>query len=190
MNWNSHYNVEGKHAFLSPSSYRWLDYDDNRIRHLYDSYYAKIRGTELHDFAKKAIELGIRLPDNGETLSLYVNDAIDMGLRPEQVLYYSELCFGTADAIGIFDGVLHVHDLKNGVVKASYKQTLIYAALFFLEYGPYLGIHAETTPVELRIYQAREVQITTPPVEEVLSAMTNIIRIDTLLREIRFEKGV
>ena len=68
---------------------------------------------------------------------MYVNDAIGFRMRPEQPLFYSENCFGTADAISFDEKkkYLRIHDLKTGVGKVKLDQLLIYASLFCLEYN-------------------------------------------------------
>lgn len=153
MNFNKHYNLEGRHAFLSPSSYAWIRYDVEKLAERWVTSVAAKRGTELHDLAQRLITLGVKLPKTKTTLNMYVNDVIGHRMTPEQVLYYSENCFGTADAIGLKTGgdriLLRIFDLKTGITKASVDQLLVYAALFCHEYG--------FTPFELdydlRIYQ-------------------------------------
>jgi hypothetical protein len=73
------------------------------------------RGTELHDLAHQLIRLGVKLPKTPTTLNLYVNDALGYRMTPEQVLYFSENCFGTADAISFRRNKLRIHDLKTGI---------------------------------------------------------------------------
>lgn len=51
---------------------------------------------------------------------MYVNDAIGYKMTPEQTLFYSENCFGTADSISYRSGLLRIHDLKTGVIPASH----------------------------------------------------------------------
>lgn len=63
-------------------------------------------------------------------MNMYVNDAISFRMVPEQILFYSENCFGTADTIVFRNGTLRIHDLKTGVVPAHMEQLEIYAALF------------------------------------------------------------
>ena len=132
MNFNTHSDLEGMHAFLGASKYSWINYDEEKLAESYRNVLAKKKGTELHDFACRAIQLGIKLPKNNNTLNMYVNDAIGYKMVPEQVLYYSPNCFGTADTISFKKKLLRIHDLKTGVTKASMKQLEIYAALFFL----------------------------------------------------------
>ena len=99
MNFNKHSMYEGQHAFLGASKYHWINYDEDKLISSYTTALARQKGTELHDFAAKCIKLGQRLPKSRKTLNMYVNDAIGFKMKPEQVLYYSDNCFGTADAI-------------------------------------------------------------------------------------------
>ena len=149
MNFNDHSHLAGKYAFLSPSSYHWLNYDDHKLEARFISAMAARRGTELHLFAQEAIRLGIKLPKTPTTLNLYVNDAIGYRMRCEVPLFYSYNCFGHCDAISFRRNKLRISDLKNGITPASHKQLEVYAALFCLEYlvSPY------DIEIELRIYQ-------------------------------------
>ena len=49
---------------------------------------------------------------------------------PEQVLYYSDNCFGTTDTISFKAKLLRIHDLKNGDTPANMKQLKVYTSLF------------------------------------------------------------
>lgn len=184
MEFNKHPNLEGKHAYLSPSNYHWLNYDDEKFDRVFRNQLAKERGVKLHDLACQCIKLGVRLPDNGETLSLYVNHAIDFGMMPEQVLYYSENCFGTADTIGYIPGLLRIHDLKTGEHKAYMHQLEIYSAIYFLEYEPF-GIHLGNTDIILRIYQSNNYWEHTPDKGVIKSIMDNIIAKDQRIRMLK-----
>jgi hypothetical protein len=158
MNFNTHLPLDGQHAFLSPSKYHWLGYDEERMFIAYERYNAVTRGTVLHDFAKRCIELGQKLPKSRKSLNSFVNDAIGFRLTPEQVLYYSPICFGTTDAIGFHNGLLRIHDLKTGITPASVKQLEIYAALFCLEYR----MDPKNISMELRLYQLDEIVVDIP----------------------------
>ena len=184
MNWNAHSNLEGLHAFLGASKYSWLNYDEPHLVEAYTRSQAAKRGTVLHDFAKRCIMLGQKLPRSKKTLNSYVNDAIGYRMRPEQILYFSENCFGTADAISFRDGLLRVHDLKTGVVPAHIEQLEIYAALFCLEY------HHRPADIsfELRIYQNDEILVHNPEVDEIAPIMDRIVTFDNILREIQKEE--
>lgn len=184
MNFNTYSDLAGKHAFLSPSSYHWLNYDDEKLDHKYISHLAAQKGTRLHALAHDLIREGIKLPDNGTTLSSYVNDAIGYRLTPEQPLYYSANCFGTPDAIGFKDNLLRIHDLKTGVNEASMQQLMVYAALFCLEYN-YTAFELK---IELRIYQNDAVAIYEPEIDETVHVIEKIVyfnkRIDTMRSEV------
>ena len=134
MNFVKHSNLEGQHAFLGASKYHWINYDETKVAELYSKFLATQKGTILHDFAAQCIRLGQKLPRSQKTLNMYVNDAVGFKMTPEQILYYSENCFGTADAIAFRNGLLRIHDLKTGVIPAHMEQLEIYAALFCLEY--------------------------------------------------------
>lgn len=129
MQWNDHSRLTGQHAFLGASKYHWLNYDAQRLADAYLSFQAKEKGTRLHAFAAECITLRQKLPKSKKTLNAYVNDAIGFRMIPEMVLYYSENCFGTADAISFNDDLLRIHDLKTGAVPAHMEQLFIYAAL-------------------------------------------------------------
>ena len=98
MNFNKHSNLEGQHAFLGASKFHWIRYDEEKIVESYSKFLATLKGTELHEFAAQCIRLGQKLPKQQKTLNMYVNDAIGFKMIPEQPLYYSDNCFGTADA--------------------------------------------------------------------------------------------
>ena len=149
MNFNNHSNFEGQHAFLGASKYHWINYDDDKLAATYANFLATQKGTILHEFAAQCIRLGQKLPRSEKTLNMYVNDAIGFKMTPEQILFYSENCFGTADSILFRNNVLRIHDLKTGAIPAHMEQLEIYAALFCLEYKVTPG----EIDMELRIYQ-------------------------------------
>lgn len=162
---NKHPKLEGSHAFLSPSNYHWLNYTQEKLLERLRTTEAAARGTSLHELAAHAIREGILFDENQENamLALYVNDAIRLGLVPEQTLFYSLNCYGTADTMGFeeypegseFAGFLRINDYKSGVAPTSEKQLYIYAGIFCLEYGfrPY------DIEGELSIYQEPEVRV-------------------------------
>jgi len=183
MIFNEHKSLEGQHAFLSASQYHWLNYTGEKLRNTYLKHLAVQRGTDLHELAKRMIELGIKLADDGSTFSMYVRDAIDYKMTPEQVLYYSENCFGTTDAICFRRKKLRIHDLKTGAVPAHFEQLKIYAALFCLEYK----VRPSTISFELRIYQSNDALILEPDPEEIDSIMEKIVESDKILNKINTE---
>ena len=106
-------------------------------------------------------------------------------IMPEQMLYYSDNCFGTADAISFKQNVLRIHDLKTGEIPAHMEQLLIYAALFCLEYRVKPG----DIQIELRIYQHNEILLHEPTADEILPIMDKIISFDKVLKQIKEEEG-
>jgi len=181
MKFNQHYNLEGCHAFLGASKYHWINYDETKLEETYKRYLATQRGTRLHEFAKECIELGVKLQRSKKTLNMYVNDAIGYKMIPEQVLYFSDNCFGTADAISFRNNLLRIHDLKTGEIPAHMEQLEVYAALFCLEY------HMQPSKIgmELRIYQNDEIIIHQPTVEDIAPIMDKIITFDKRLEELK-----
>jgi len=183
MNWNEHWNLANKHAFLSASKYHWINYDEDRLISAYSSWKAKERGTRLHAFACEAITLGVKLSHSKRTLNQYVNDAIGFGMTPELILYYSDNCFGTADAIS-FDGqLLRIHDLKTGATPASFHQLEIYAALFCLEYK----YDPNDIDIVLRIYQSDEILEYSPDPSDIVDIMNTIVEFDQIIEGLRKE---
>lgn len=139
----------GHHALLSPSTYTWLDYEEDKLRAWFFNKQQARRGDELHAYAQRAIDLKVKQADNGTTLSMYINDAIGFRMEAEVPLVYSEDCFGTADAAGFRDNTLRIHDLKTGFTPANMKQLKIYAGIFCFEYG----FTPDQIRIVLRIYQ-------------------------------------
>lgn len=181
MHFNEHYEVKDRHAFLSPSQYSWLRYTEEHLVERYSTMMAAQQGTRLHEFAAEAIALGVKLKGNQTTLAMFVNDAIGFRMRPEQPLYFSDNCFGTADAIAFRNNKLRIHDLKTGVTKASMDQLKIYAALFCLEYA----FRPAEIEIELRIYQSNEVFIYEPDPEEIFVIMETIKRFDAKIEQLK-----
>lgn len=174
MNFNQRSNLNGKHAFLSPSTYHWINYTDQKLAARYASWKSAQRGTDLHDLAHAAIKLGVKIASSDKTLSLYVRDGIGYKMTVEQPLYYSDNCFGSADTIAFRRSMLRIHDLKTGIAKASPEQLKVYAALFCLEYNK----SPLDIGIELRIYQSGEVHPCFPTPEEILRIMDTIVYFD------------
>lgn len=171
MNFNTYSQLEGKHSFLSPSKGAWVNYSEDRLFEVFESEKAKAHGTRLHAFAEESILLGVRLR-GANTLAAFVNDAIGFKMTPEQILYYSPYCFGSADAIS-FDAVkktLRIHDLKTGATPAGFRQLEIYAALFCLEYK----YKPHDLWICLRLYQNDEVREAIADPEVILHYMDRI----------------
>lgn len=187
MNFNKHYSLEGKHAYLSASKYHWINYDDEKMQQSYLNHLAVEHGTELHEFAAQCIKLKQKLPKSSKTLNMYVNDAIGYRMEPEQVLVYSENCFGTADAIKFDESknFLRIHDLKTGTTPTHMEQVEVYAALFCLEYK----YNPNDIQIELRIYQNDECRIYEPDPMDILYIMDKIRHFDTLINNIKESEG-
>lgn len=185
MNFNKHSSLEGQHAFLGASKYHWINYSEEKIAESYSNFLATQKGTVLHEFAAQCIRLGQKLPKSQKTLNMYVNDAIGFRMTPEQALYYSDNCFGTADAIAFRNDLLRIHDLKTGVTPAHIEQLKVYAALFCLEYK----IKPGDIDMELRIYQSDEILYHKPSVEEIAHIVDRIITFDKVITKIKLEEG-
>lgn len=206
MIFNKHLELEGRHAILSPSKHYWLNYDDEGLMRNYISSFATEIGTLVHEYASDRIRFRLPMDVNNEeaknsllvfllkngipfrvidldrlfyNLVPYVNDAIGYKMDSEIPLKYSDLCFGTADAIGVRRNWLRIHDLKTGQTPASMDQLLCYAGLFFLEYKR--DYRPQTMKTELRIYQNQEVLISQPSSEEIKAVMDKIIHGDSVL---------
>ncbi|MBQ0089496.1 MAG: DUF2800 domain-containing protein [Prevotellaceae bacterium] len=86
MNWNDHSALKSTHAFLSPSTISWLNYEDDKLESkLQERYFTSNRtlmGTALHEFAADCITMKLRLStakDRGTKISLI--QMIDMYLK-------------------------------------------------------------------------------------------------------------
>lgn len=206
MIFNEHSNLAGQHAFLGASKYHWLNYDDETIVQRYNQQYVTTIGTILHELASDCIKNHIRLSKTNdkhlvtlellrkgisneffnpslilETLAPFVNDAIGFNMRSEQILYYSENCFGTADAISFRDGYLRIHDYKSGSIPAHMEQLMIYAGLFCLEYDIKPIDILET---ELRIYQNSEILYHKPDGREIDEVVRKIVNANNVIERL------
>lgn len=192
MKFRTHYELEGKHAFLSPSKYSWINYTDARLAEVYKNQQMIQRGTELHRIAKDLITNEIRLPRTKQTLNMYVNDAIGYGMSPEVILKplpFSDNAYGTADSISYSDKnkFLRIHDLKTGSSPASMDQLKIYAAFFCLEYGDEIGIKNDPSKIdiELRIYQSDNVVTHLPDPDEIKDIMDRTIAGNDIIERLK-----
>lgn len=181
MNFNNHSALSGKHAFLSPSNYHWLNYTDQKLEARFHSVMAARRGSDIHALAHESIRLGIKLARSNQAISTYVADAIGYKMVCEQTLYFSDNCFGTADTIGFRRNKLRIHDLKTGITSCSIKQLEVYAALFCLEYG-FAPFDIE---MELRIYQRDDIQVYEPIPDAIATIMEKIIDFDQQIESIK-----
>jgi hypothetical protein len=184
LRFKRHSHLEGKHAFLSPSVYYWINYDEEKLAFRYKALRAALEGMEQHRYA--AISIGERefQDDESKTLGLYINQSIQFRMHPEVVLYYSPNSFGTVDAIAFRHRRLRISDLKTGVSRTSEHQLEVYAALFCLDYGysPF-----EMRDIELRIYQDDGCRLYDTTPETIQTIMDKIVRFDKLLNVLREE---
>lgn len=183
MIFNKHSNLVGQHAFLGASKYHWINYSEDKVAEAYKNFLAVQKGTELHSFAAFCIRLGQKLPRTRQTLNMYVNDAISYRMEPEQVLYYSDNCFGTADSISYRNNLLRIHDLKTGATPAHIEQLMVYAALFCLEYE-------KPREIELRIYQNDDIIVSNPTLDDIEPIMDKIVSFDRIIDDYRKENQV
>lgn len=183
MHFNKHSHLDGRHAFLAPSKPAWLGYEEDKVERTFLKSQAAARGDALHSFAAQAINLGVKMGETKTTMNLYVNDCIGFRMSAEQSLFYSDNCFGKADAIGFRNNTLRISDLKTGITATSHHQLEIYAALFCLEYRhrPF------DIKMELRIYQSNEVREFFPDPDDIMHVMDRIISFDKLITAIKME---
>jgi len=188
MQWNDHHELEGKHAFLGASNFRWMNQNDVDFEKRYYAQFATSIGTAIHELAKDCIDSRMKLTKHDKRLveySMYkngipkraydpdtiltnllpfVNDAIGYRMSSEIILFYSYNSFGTTDAI-VFnekEKTLRIHDLKTGTTPSHIEQLIVYAALFCLEYKK----KPKDFTTELRIYQSSEIlNYTAEPME-------------------------
>lgn len=183
MRFNKHLNLQGEHAFLSPSGYHWVNYTPERLIERWTAAQAGAYGDMQHAYALREIQEG-RLSGLVGTVGMYINDAIKYRMACEQTLYYSENCFGTADTISFRGKTLRIHDLKTGKNPGSVHQLEIYAALFCLEYDkdPF------EIKIELRIYQDDQVAVYDGDPEEIIFIMNKIKEFDKIISHHRLEE--
>ena len=200
MQWHEHSEIEGKHAFLSPSKKSWLNYDAEKLAASYENSWATEIGTALHAFAEIRIKRRKRLTksckdsvdqflyESGipeklidvdkyfDNLALFVNDAIGFRMDSEVGLKISNECFGHTDAISYDEKnkILRISDYKSGITEPSMDQLLIYAALFFIEYQRELRLELSQLKVELRLYYQEQVLYYEPD-EEVMAHIVDTV---------------
>lgn len=183
MDFNKHFELNGRHSFLSGSSYHWINYTPEKLAQVFMNQRKKEEGTELHEIASNLIVKRLKLAPLKKALNMFVNDAIGFGMVSEQVLYYSDNCFGTADAILFKNNFLQIHDLKTGIGKVSFKQLDIYTAMFCLEYN-----HSpHDIAIEHRIYQGREYMVQVPDPDDIKFIMDKIIDSDKIIDQLKYE---
>ena len=212
MVFTKHSELEGLHAFLSPSQYHWINYSKDKLIERYLNSLAVEKGTRLHEFARDAIRLNRLQRKDKDTVNMFVNDAIGYKMDSELSLFYSWKCFGTADAISYKRNYLRIHDLKTGKTEAHMEQLRIYAALFCLDYQGQVRelrkngvddaaiarkfdvstkeIHFDPelmSGIELRIYQSGDIRTEMADPQEIKRLMDVIVAYDRVLREIEAE---
>ena len=205
MNWINYSNLKGSHALISPSSsFRWLDYDEDHIVDAIYSTFATKRGTALHELACKMIKYNIKMnksdrhmvqmslmeanippsvmdiPSAMDVLVPYVNDCIGFRMDPEVVLYFSDYCYGTTDAISYDEGMLRIHDLKTGTTPPHIEQLMSYAALFSLNYNE----SPKKFQTELRIYKKDEILVHNPSSDEIQAYIDKIKKVNEIANKI------
>ena len=185
MKFNNHSELKGLHATLGGSQYHWINYDEDKMARVFRNMMAKERGTILHDFASQCITLNQQLPDAEKTLNMFVNDAIGFKMASEQILFYSQNCFGTADAISFRNKVLRISDLKTGSTPAHMEQLMIYAALFCLEYNQ----KPDKIKMEFRIYQSNRIEYYEATASDIVPIMDKIKQFDKIINDIKESEG-
>lgn len=189
MRWLQHSELRDKHAnLMAPSNVSWTNYDDEQMTKVIFTSQAARLGDRKHKFAAEAIALRVKLPPIQKTMNMYVNDAIGYKMTPEQPLFYSWNCFGTADAIsfrqeqidGVLRWMLRIHDLKTGSTRTSMRQLEVYVCLFCLEYDH----DPKDIEVELRIYKSDSVDIYTPDLDDLIHIIEKIKYMSNLIDEI------
>ena len=179
MEYNNHWELAGKHAYLSPSGGAWVNYDAEKMANYYQNQLKKEEGTFLHDLASRLIKIRKRLPSQKNSFNQFVNDAIGLRMKSEIALFYSMNIFGTADALVYKEKEKHlqIHDLKTGAKEAPFRQLDIYSALFCLEY--------KKNPFDLtfeeRIYQGVGYKDNFPDPEDIKKIMDKIVMLDQVI---------
>lgn len=210
MNLVDYSKLEGTHALFSASKGAWIhDVDENQILKRYINSFATTIGTSVHKFAKNCIDNEIKLSKNDKKVLLYhlltdpdatipkgvidldflfsnvrnyVNDAIMLHMRSEELVVYSDLSYGTVDAISCVNNFLRIHDLKTGRTPAHIDQLLIYAAYYCLDQN----IQPKSlTGMELRIYQGSEVIYYEPTVEEIENIIARCLMCNDVVNKFR-----
>jgi len=184
MRFREHSHLSGQHAFLSPSTYHWINYDEEKLAFRYRTMRAALEGMEHHRFAAIAIEEREFQDDETTTVGMYINQCIQYKMSPEVVLYYSPNAYGTVDAIAYRYRRLRISDLKTGVSRTSEHQLEVYAALFCLEYeiSPF-----SMREIELRIYQDNTCRAYVGDPGFIQGIMDKIVAFDEILNTLREE---
>lgn len=183
MKFNRHPELEGLHAFLSPSNHSWQRYSEDHLVTTWENNKKKEQGTRIHAFASEAIKLRMRMdPEDVRAVNLFVNDAIGFGMSSEVPLFANKFVFGTADAI-VYDEhahILRIHDLKTGTGAVhSFDQLNAYAALFMIEYK----LNPQDIVIIERLYQFDGFIEQEAPTDHILDLMAKINASGDILEE-------
>lgn len=179
---HKHPELEGKHAFLSPSNHSWQRYSKEHLLSVYENELNKERGTRIHAFVSESIKLGFKLGESTTAIAQFVNDAIGFRMQSEVPLYYSHYVFGTADAIRFDEATmtLRIHDLKTGGRPVrTFEQLDAYAALFLLEYG----YAPQQVTIIQRLYQAGTFTEQIADTESIAALMSTMMDFTTALSD-------
>lgn len=207
MIWNDHRYLQGQHAFLGASKPQWIKWDDQTLIQRFNTSHAADVGTAIHALAKDLIEARMVITENDEhlidmtifknvrkaypngydkvailtNLIPYVRDAIGFRMSPEVILYYSDNCFGTTDAISFDEKekILRISDLKTGTMPVHEEQLFIYDALFCIEYGR----DPRKIKFENRFYQNGKITLFTPDSSLIKNFMDIAIKDNTKIEE-------
>lgn len=207
MIWNDHRYLQGQHAFLGASKPQWIKWDDQTLIKRFNTSHAADVGTAIHALAKDLIEARMVITENDEhlidmtifknvrkaypngydkvailtNLIPYVRDAIGFRMSPEVILYYSDNCFGTTDAISFDEKekILRISDLKTGTMPVHEEQLFIYDALFCIEYGR----DPRKIKFENRFYQNGKITLFTPDSSLIKNFMDIAIKDNTKIEE-------
>lgn len=189
---NDHPEIKDLHAPFSPSQFRWLYYDKDKLLDFWKNRNAQQIGTEVHAFAAEQLRQEYYFREHNlpysnrhshrDIFSLFINHSIDNLMQPEVAVKYSDICWGHADslAFNVKKKTLYINDLKTGKHPAPMDQLEIYAAIFYAEYSPILQykyhIDLRDCKNELRIFQNNEILFEEPPIEYIIDEKLGLVR--------------
>lgn len=139
--------------------------------HIFEKW---VKAPEYRDILLKNIDY---LPDEVyPTVKMFINDCIGYRMESEKKVSYSNLFWGTSDAIKFEKNKLMVFDLKTGSKPAKESQVFVYAALYFLENH----LKPDKVDIETRLYQNAEIRTTVPDPGDISAIMQKIVHLDSL----------
>jgi len=133
MKFNEHLNLRGKHALLGPSTYSWINYDEDKLLQFLSRKNRTILGTALHSYACSKIKLHQKARKNKKQLK----DEIKLHMINEREpftgkLLYSMENINSVDTLPdeVFDTLI---TYINGAIefKMSPETVLYYSDHFF-----------------------------------------------------------